>query len=80
MPRTPLANQLQEMVSIVQESVQRNISTEQALEDRRTQSVSRRDVLKLGLAGVSALALSSLGVGATRLSSMMGRSSSTAVN
>ena len=61
MPRTPLANQLQEMVSIVQESVQRNISTEQALEDRRTQSVSRRDVLKLGLAGVSALALSSLG-------------------
>ncbi len=57
MPRSPLANQVQEMLSVVQESVERNVSTEQVLEERRAASLSRRDFLKLGLAGVSALAL-----------------------
>src|SRR5215212_868913 len=59
MPRTPLANKVQEMTSVVQESVQRNVSTEQVLEERRAAKISRRDFLKLGLAGASTLALSS---------------------
>jgi monoamine oxidase len=58
MPRTPVANQVQEMVSVAQEAAQRNVSTEQILEERRAASISRRDFLKLGLAGVSALAFS----------------------
>lgn len=58
MPRTPLANQVQEMASVAHEAVQRNVSTEQVLEERRAADVSRRDFLKLGLASVSALALS----------------------
>ena len=60
MPRTPLANRVQEMMSIAQEAAQCNVSTEKVLEERRAASVSRRDVLKLGLAGVSALTLSSV--------------------
>jgi monoamine oxidase len=58
MSRTPLANQLQAMMSVAQEATQRNVSAEQILEERRAAHISRRDVLKLGLAGVSALALS----------------------
>ncbi len=57
MSRTPLANELQEMVSIAQEAVQRNVSTDQIVEERRAAPISRRDFLKFGLAGVSALAL-----------------------
>jgi monoamine oxidase len=59
MPRTPLANKVQEMTSVVQESVQRNVSTEQVLEERRAAKISRRDFLKLSLAGTGTLALSS---------------------
>ena len=60
MPRTPLANQVQEMMSVVQESVERDVSTKQVIEERRAAYVSRRDFLKLGLATTSALALSSV--------------------
>jgi monoamine oxidase len=59
MPRTPLANQVQEMMSIAQEANKRNISAEQVIEERHAAYISRRDFLKLGLAGASALALSS---------------------
>ena len=59
MPRTPLANNVQEMMSVVQESVQRKVSPEQVLEERRAANLSRRDFLKLSLAGTSALTLSS---------------------
>jgi len=59
MPRTPLANQVQEMLSVVQESEQRNVSTEQVLQERRAASMSRRDFLKAGLAGIGALAVAS---------------------
>jgi hypothetical protein len=58
MPRTRLANQVQEMMSVAQEAVQRKVSTEQVLDERRATKISRRDVLKLGLAGASAMALS----------------------
>lgn len=57
MPRTPLANQVQEMMSVAQEAVQRKVSTEQVLDEHRAVKISRRDVLKLGLAGASAMAL-----------------------
>ena len=60
MPRTPLANQVQEMISVAQEALQREVSTEQVLEERRATKISRREALKLGLAGTSALALSPL--------------------
>ena len=59
MARIPLANQVQEMMSVVQEAVNRNIPTEQVREERHAAYISRRDFLKLGLAGASALALSS---------------------
>ena len=59
MPRTPLANQVQDMMSVVQESLQRSISTDQVIEQRRAASISRRDFLKLGLAGAGAATLSS---------------------
>lgn len=59
MPRTPLANQVQEMMSVAQEAVQRNVPTEQVIEERHAASISRRDFLKFGLASVSAMALSS---------------------
>ena len=59
MPRTPLANQVQEMLSVAQEAARRNISTEQVLAERRAARMSRRDFLKLGLAGAGALALTS---------------------
>jgi monoamine oxidase len=65
MSRTPLANQVQEMMSVAREAVQRNVSAEQVLEERRAANVSRRDFLKLGLAGVSALALSPAAKAAT---------------
>jgi monoamine oxidase len=58
MARTSVANQVQEMMSVAQESVQRNVSTDQILEERRAAPMNRRDFLKLGLAGVTALALS----------------------
>lgn len=61
MPRTPLANQVQEMMSVVQESEQRKVSTGQVLEERRAASVTRRNFLKLSLAGISALGLSTVG-------------------
>ena len=57
MPRTPLANQVQEMMSVAQEAAQRKVSTEQVLDEHRAAKISRRDVLKLGLAGASALGL-----------------------
>ena len=58
MSRTQLAKQVQEMMSVAHEAVQRNLSTKQVLEERRAGQISRRDFLKLGLAGASALALS----------------------
>src|ERR1051325_11203265 len=60
MPRTSLANKLQEMLSVVQESMQRKVSTDQVLEERRAANISRRDFLKLGLAGVGTLILTSV--------------------
>src|SRR5574341_1786997 len=60
MARTPLANKVQEVVSIVQESVQRKVPVEQVLEERHAANVSRRDILKLGLATAGALTFSSL--------------------
>ena len=57
MPRTPLANQVQEMLSVAQEATQRKVSTEQVLDEHRAAKISRRDALKLGLAGASAVAL-----------------------
>ncbi|SRR5581483_1477421 len=60
MPRTPLANQVQEMVSIAQESIQRNVPTDQIIEERRNAQIARRDFLKLGLASAAALTFSSL--------------------
>jgi monoamine oxidase len=57
MPRTPLANQVQEMMSVAQEAAQRKVSTEQVLDERRATKISRRDALKLGLAGASAMTL-----------------------
>jgi monoamine oxidase len=59
MPRTPLANQVQEMMSVAQEAAQRKVSTEQVMEERRAAYLSRRDFLKLGAASVGAVALSS---------------------
>ncbi len=61
MPRTQLANQVQEMMSIVQEAVDRNVPTEHIVQERRAAYLSRRDFLKFGLASVSALALSAPG-------------------
>lgn len=58
MPRTSLATRVQELMSVVQESEQRQVSTEQVLEERRAANISRRDFLKLGLAGAGAVALS----------------------
>src|SRR6266545_7182564 len=59
MPRTPLANQVQEMMSVAQESVERNVPTEQVLEEIRAAKMSRREFLKLGITGVSVVALNS---------------------
>lgn len=59
MPRTPLANKVQQMLYVAQEAVRRNGPTEQVLEEHHAASISRRDFLKFGMAGVSAVALSS---------------------
>jgi len=60
MARTPLANRIQQAVSVVDESARRNIPVEQVLEERRAKAISRRDVIKalgFGTLAASALAL-----------------------
>jgi monoamine oxidase len=53
MPRTPLAQQLQDLFSIVNEAAARNVPAEQVRRERR---LSRRQFLKLGLAAAGAAA------------------------
>jgi len=59
MPRTALANRLQDAASIAKEAALRNVPTEQVLEERASQ-VTRRDFIKLSGAALAALAFQPL--------------------
>src|SRR3990172_4640458 len=54
MPRTTLANRLQDAASIAKEAAIRNVPTGQVLEERASQ-VTRRDFIKLSSAALAAL-------------------------
>jgi len=55
MPRTPLADRIQNAAFIAQEAAVRNASSEQVMEERSA-SISRRDFLKISGAAMTALA------------------------
>ncbi len=54
MPRSPLANRLQDMTSVAMEAARRNVPVEEVIADRSKLAASRRDFLKL--AGITAVA------------------------
>ncbi len=56
MPRSSLASQLQDMVSVASEAARRDVSTEQVNSERVARSTSRRDFLKLSAAALAAVA------------------------
>jgi len=56
MPRSSLANTLQDMASVVDEATHRDVTTEQVISERASNSVSRRDFLKLSAAVLAAVA------------------------
>ncbi|MBI2332570.1 MAG: FAD-dependent oxidoreductase [Chloroflexi bacterium] len=56
MPRTRLANQVQEMASVASEAAQRNTPVEEVIANRAKLNVSRRDFLKLSAAALAAVA------------------------
>ncbi len=57
MPRSPLANQLQDIASVVSEASKRNVTTEQVISERASTRHTRRDFLKLVAATMAAAAL-----------------------
>ena len=60
MPRSPLANQLQDIASVVSEASRRDVPTEQVIAERASYSASRRDFLKLSTAALAAIAFQPL--------------------
>ena len=56
MPRSSLANKLQDMASIASEATRRDVTTEQVISERASFSTSRRDFLKLSAAALAAVA------------------------
>ena len=60
MPRSPLANQLQDIASVVSEASRRDVPTEQVIAERASYSASRRDFLKLSTAALTAIAFQPL--------------------
>ena len=60
MPRSPLANQLQDIASVVSEASRRDVPTEQVIAERASYSASRRDFLKLSTATMAAIAFQPL--------------------
>lgn len=56
MPRSPLANKVQNMASVASEAARRNVNTEQVIAERAARSTSRRDFLKLAAATLAAVA------------------------
>jgi len=58
MPRTPLAEQIQQMASVAQESSIRNLPVEQVIQERQTRAATRRDFLRAaGIGAGAALAM-----------------------
>src|SRR5689334_11736788 len=56
MPRSSLANKLQDMASVASEAARRDVTVEQVISERASASVSRRDFLKLSAAALAAVA------------------------
>lgn len=63
MPRSPLANQLRDIASVVSEASRRDVSTEQVIAERDSYFASRRDFLKLSTAALAAIAFQPLASG-----------------
>ena len=57
MPRTVLANKLQDALSVVKEANLRGVPPDQVIEDRQARPLNRREFLKLSAAAAGALAL-----------------------
>ena len=55
MPRSSLANKLQDMVSVASEATRREVTTEEIISERVSFSASRRDFLKLAAASLAAV-------------------------
>jgi len=55
MPRSSLANKLQDMASVASEAARREVTTEQVISERVSFSTSRRDFLKLSAAALAAV-------------------------
>lgn len=56
MPRSPLADQLQDIASVVSEASRRDVPAERVISERATKYASRRDFLKLAAATAAAVA------------------------
>ena len=60
MPRSSLANQLQDVASVASEAARRDVPIEQVIIERTAYSASRRDFLKLSAAALAAVAFQPL--------------------